>query len=62
MERHFVVQTNASDGIGALLSQRGEDDVERLVAYFDCKLLPKERNYVTMVKTVVEGIYHFQVE
>lgn len=64
-EKLFIVQTDASDiGIGAVLSQRGEDDEERPVAYFSRKLLPREQKYATVENdclAMVEGIRHFRV-
>eukprot|EP00731_Ephydatia_muelleri_P004432 Em0002g608a len=50
-ERPFVLQTDASDwGVGAVLSQKDDDDNEHPVAYFSKKLLPRERRYSTIEK------------
>lgn len=60
--RPFVVQTDASDvGIGAVLSQEGEEG-DQPVAFFLRKLLPREKNWATMdhkCLAIVEGIKHF---
>ena len=43
----FLVQTDVSDrGVGAVLSQRGDDGVAWLVAYFSKKLLYTTRGEV----------------
>jgi hypothetical protein len=42
----FIVQTDASErGVGAVLSQESEDGVDKPVAYFSRKLLPREEKY-----------------
>ena len=47
--RPFTLQTDASDrGIGAVLSQQGDDDEEHPVAYWSRKLLPREQRYSTI--------------
>ena len=49
ISRPFIVQTDASDkGIGAVLSQTGEDGQEHPVAYASRKLQPREKNYATV--------------
>lgn len=59
----FILHTDASDvGLGAVLSQEWEQDADLPVAYFSRKLLPRERNYVTVDReclVIVEGIAHF---
>ena len=51
MSRMFTLQTDTSDyGIGAVLSQTGEDGEEHPVAFFSQKLLPRERRYSTIEK------------
>jgi len=50
-EKHFTLQTDASDrGVGGVLSQHGEDGAEHPVAYFSRKLLPREEKYSTVEK------------
>ena len=45
----FVLQTDASDrGVGAVLSQCGEDGEEHLIGYYSRKLLPREEHYATV--------------
>ena len=47
----FVVQTDASDcGIGAVLSQTGEDGKEHPIAYASRKLQSREKHYATIEK------------
>ena len=61
----FILQTDASDvGIGVVLSQRAADDVDRPVAFFSRKLLPREVNFAAVDKeclAIVDGIKHFSV-
>ena len=46
----FILQTDASDrGVGAVLSQRYEED-DQPVAFFSRKLLPREERYSTVEK------------
>ncbi len=60
----FILQTDASDrGIGAVLSQRLEN-IERPIAYYSKKLLPREVRYSTVEKeclAIVRAIQHFEV-
>ena len=49
--RQFILQTDASNrGVGAVLSQRDAEGVDRPVAYFSRKLLPREENYSAIEK------------
>ena len=49
--KRFFLQTDASErGVGAVLSQYGEDGTDRPIAYFSRKLLPREQNYSTIEK------------
>ena len=50
-EKEFILQTDASDrGVGAVLSQLGDDEKDHPVAYFSRKLLPRETRYSTIEK------------
>jgi phospholipid-translocating ATPase len=50
-DRHFVLQTDASDrGVGAVLSQVDDNGVDHPVAFFRRKLLPREVHYSTVEK------------
>ena len=52
--RTFVLQTDASDrGVGAVLSQIGEDGVEHPVSYYSRKLLLREQRYSTVEKELL---------
>ena len=47
----FILQTDASNrGVGAVLSQRDDKGVERPIAYFSRKLLPREEKYSAVEK------------
>ena len=63
--REFLLQSDASErGIGAVLSQMTEEGVERPVAFFSRKLLPRETRYSTVEKEclgVVAALKHFDV-
>ena len=49
--RGFILQTDASDrGIGAVISQLGDDNIDHPVAFFSRKLLPREEKYATVEK------------
>ena len=53
MDKQFTVQTDALDqGVGAVLSQQGDDGEEHPIAYFSRKLLPREEKYATVEKGV----------
>ena len=50
-DRTFIVQTDASNrGVGAVLSQVGEDGTDHPIAYYSRKLLPREERYSTIEK------------
>ena len=63
--KDFILQRDASDrGVGAVLSQVGEDGIERPVAYFSRKLLPRETRYSTIEKECLAiklGVEAFRV-
>ena len=60
-ERSFILQTDASNkGIGAVLSQRGEDDEEHPVLYVSHKLLPREQRYATVEKECLAIVWSIQ--
>ena len=49
--RQFLLQTDASErGVGAILSNWDEQGVDRPVAYYSRKLLPRESRYATIEK------------
>ena len=49
--KEFRLQTDASEyGLGAVLSQKGEDGLEHPVVYISRKMLPRERNYAIIEK------------
>jgi hypothetical protein len=64
-DRDFILQTDASDrGVGAVLSQMGDDGKEHPIAYFSKKLLQREEKYSTVEKeclAVKLGIQAFRV-
>ena len=61
--RDFVLQTDALDrGVGAVLSQIDKEGVEHPVAYYSCKLFPREDKYSTVKKECLAiklGIQNF---
>ena len=51
--KEFILQTDVSNqGVGAVLSQVGEDGLEKPISYFSRKLLPREARYSTIEKNV----------
>ena len=64
-EKLFLLHTDASGiGIGAVLSQLGEDEMDRPVAYYSRKLKPAETRYTVTEQeglAVVEAVRHFRV-
>ena len=47
----FILQTDASNRrVGAVLSQLDDEGIERPVAYYSRKLLPREKNYSAVEK------------
>ena len=50
-DKQFVLQTDASDrGVGAVLSQVGDNGLDHPIAYFSRKLFPREEKYSTIEK------------
>ena len=64
-DKQFILQTDASDhGIGAVLSQKDDNNEEHPVAYWSKKLLPREQKYSTIEKECLAiklGICAFRV-
>ena len=64
-EKSFLLQTDASEhGVGAVLSQQGDDGHEHPVAYWSRKLLPCEQTYSTIEKECLAiklGVSAFRV-
>ena len=64
-DKQFIVQTDASEwGIGAVLSQLDDESMERPVAFFSRKLLPREERYSAIEKEclgIVAALRHFDV-
>ena len=61
----FVLQTDASEvGVGAVLSQSDDEDLDHPVAYFSRRLLPREQKFSTIEKECLAiklGIEAFHV-
>ena len=52
-EKSFVLQTDASEhGVGAVLSQQGNDGHEHSVVYWSRKLLPGNKSIPPLRKSV----------
>ncbi len=64
-DQPFSLSVDASDvGAGALLSQKGSDDVDHPVCYYSKKFNKHQRNYATIEKeclALVLAIQHFEV-
>lgn len=57
----YILQTDASErAIGAVLSQINDNGIERPLAYFSCKLLPREQRYSTIEECL--AVRSLQVE
>ena len=65
LDKEFTLQTDASErGVGAVLSQVGDDRLDHPVAYFSRKLLPWEERYPTIEKECLAiklGVQAFHV-
>ena len=63
--KEFILQTDASAwGIGAVLSQQDNDNIEHPIAYYSRKLLPRETRYLTIEKeclAIKAATHHFRV-
>ncbi|CAH8585581.1 unnamed protein product, partial [Dicrocoelium dendriticum] len=54
----FILDTDASDqAIGAVLSQKGQDGIERVVSYSSRSLSARERNYCTTRKEMLALVF-----
>ena len=64
-QRPFILQTDASErGLGGVLSQSGDQDVDRSIAFYSRKLLPRESRYSTVEKeclAIVASLRHFEL-
>ena len=62
--KQFWLQTDASErGVGAVLSQMGDDGFDHPIAFFSRKLLPREIRYSTTEKeclAIVNAMKHFE--
>ena len=65
LDQEFMLQTDASErGVGAVLSQIGNDGLDHPLAYFSRKLLPREERYYTIEKECLPiklGVQAFHV-
>ena len=63
--RPFCLAVDASEvGVGGVLLQAGDDNLERPVAYFSKKLNPHQKKYSTIEKealALVLAVHHFEV-
>ena len=60
--KQYVLQTDASEqGLGAVLSQIGEDSEEHSVAFASRKFLPREKNYSVIEKECLAIVWSLQV-
>jgi len=58
----FILQTDASHyGLGAVLSQEGQDGCEHPVAYASRKLLPREVKYAVIEKECLAIVWALKV-
>lgn len=58
----FVLDTDASDsGMGAVLSQRGHDNKERVILFASNKLSPTERNYCTTRRELLAVVSYLKM-
>ena len=64
-DKLFILQTDASGiGIGGVLSQEGDDGMDRPVEYYSRRLKPAEQRYSVTEQeclAVVEAIRHFRI-
>ena len=63
--KEFTLAVDASEsGVGAVLLQKDDNDVEHPVCYYSKKLLPHQRKYSTIEKealALVQALQHFEV-
>ena len=61
-EKPYILQTDASElGLGAVLSQLGDNSGEHPVAFASRKLLPREKNYSVIEKECLAIVWSLQV-
>ncbi|KRH92187.1 putative LTR transposable element, partial [Pseudoloma neurophilia] len=64
LSKPFILTTDASEcGIGAILSQKGDDGKERMISAFSKALEPAQKNYATTDKellAIVKSVDHFR--
>ena len=65
-DRPFILQTDASDhGIGAVLSQVDDNEIEHAASYYSRRLVPREGRYAAIekeclaIKSGVQAFRHF---
>lgn len=61
LSKEMIVQTDASNhGLGAVLSQIGEDNEEHPIVYISPKLFPREEKYSIVEKECLAVVWAIQ--